>query len=840
MRKLKGKTAEKSNSLAEDIKGYLKKGKKMRKNKKHPEALENFSRAIELDSNCAEAYLNRAIVYQNINQHRNALEDFNKAIQLDPDNDHAYLHRALSYKILEDYDKSLNDLDRTMELNAKSRLVCLYNKGNVYASAGQRDKALEAFSEAISLKPNDAESYMRRGSMYAVMREYDKASTDLDKAVELDPKNANCYCGRGILHAYMHKDDKALADFDKAVEIRPEDPVILLNKSIFHLRLKQLDKALEIVEKTIQLDPEFALGHFHRGLIYEQLRQVDKALEDYRRAVKLDPDNSHFYVHVGIVYGNLYLFDKAFDFLNKAIKINPKDFWAYLNRGIGYLDLGKHNTALKDFDIALKLSPKAAYTHFERGKALCYLINEKKTFAELKTHRRKIVASFKRALETAGEDENLIKLSKWWLDFSRIYCDASVENRKRLRIFAELYEDALESDFFSKVFTEKNRLSIFMSATKTLDKSECHFDVLRRWNSFTPIIPGKVRSNLGGGYFLAWEGSGSVIDPGYNYIENFIDSGRSLGDVKNIIITHAHDDHTADFEALLSLFSKMGKHERLNLFVNLGSQVKFSNLISKNEPEIDKVEILNDNQVYEISKDVKMKATRAMHRDILTEMTSKGLIFQMKRPSRTYALGITGDTKFYFRTAEKKEKSLCDFFENIDVLVLHMGSMHEDEFELTSDNFVGHQYQGEHLGIRGIMNMIFQCRPKLAIISEFGEELKHMRISIARWIDNTFDNYDSSNKVRVIPGDVGLRIVFEDSIKIRCEVCGKLIELEDIDYAETSINDKIAYCCKNHKREDVVSKFKEEEEEEIRARVKSVGCMLDLTPLTETSRMKTT
>jgi len=839
MRKLEGKTAQKSNSLAEDVKGYLEKGKKMRKNKRHPEALENFSRTIELDSNCAEAYFNRAMVYQNINQHQNAVEDFNKAIQLDPDNDHIYIHRAFSYKILEDYDKSLNDLDRTMELNAKSRPACLCNKGDVYASAGQHDKAVEAFSEAISLKPNDAENYRRRGNMYGAIREYDKALADLDKAIELDPKNADCYCSRGILHAYLGKHDKALADFDKAIELRPDDPIILLNKCIFHLRLEQLDKALETVEKIIQLDPKSALGHFHRGLIYEHLRQVDKALEDYHRAVTLDPNNAHFYVHVGIVYGNLYLFDKAFDFLNKAIKTNPKDWVAYLNRGIGYLDLGKHDIALKDFDIALKLCPKMAYVHFERGKALCYLTNEKKTFAELKTHRRKIVDSFRRALETA-EDEYLIKLSKWWLDFSKIYCDASVENRKRLKIFAELYEDALESDFFSKVFREKNRLSMFMSATKTLDKSECYFDVLRRWNSFTPIIPGKVRSNLGGGYFLAWEGCGSVIDPGYNYIENFIDSGRSLGDVKNIIITHAHDDHTADFEALLSLFSKMGKHERLNLFVNLGSQVKFSNLISKNEPEIDKVEILNDNQVYEISKDVKMKATRAMHRDILTEMTSKGLIFEMKRRSRTYALGITGDTKFYLRSIEEKEKSLCDFFENMDVLVLHMGSMHEDEFGLMSDNFMGHQYQGEHLGVRGVMNMIFQCRPKLAIISEFGEELKHMRINIARWIDNTFDNYDSSNKARVIPGDVGLRIVFDDSIKIRCEVCGELVELKDIDYAETSINDKIAYYCKNHKREDVVGKFKEKEEKEIRARVKSVGCMLDLTPLTETSRMKTT
>lgn len=823
----KRKKGKQGKSCADDAKSHMEKGKKMRENKKYDRALENFSRAIESDTNCAEAYFGRAITYQDLDDHQKALKDLNKAIQLDPDNAHIYIHRARSYAALKDYDKSLADLDKTTQLDPKNRPAVLFNRGCVYVDAEQYDKALKIFSQFTRLAPKVADGYWMRGKMNHRLGHYKKALADLDKAIRLNPNNEYYYNSRGITYSYLKKNEKALADLKRAIELRPDNMIFHLNKNVFHIRLGQYERALESIERAINRNPDFARSYFQRGLTYEHLRQYDKALEDYHRTLALDPNSSHTYVHIGIIYGQLHLFDIAFNFLNKAIKMDPKDAVAYLNRGIGYLDLGKHDIALKDFEVAFKLDPKMNLAHFERGKALCYLANGKKTFAEKRAHRKKIVDSFRKAMENT-DDAELIKLSKWWIDFSKIYCDASVENRKRLKVFAELYQDAFEFGFFSEVLTEKNRLRRFMTATKTLDKSECCFEVLRRWNSFTPIIPGKARSSLGGGYFLVWDGYGSVIDSGYNYMENFINSGRNLGDIKNIIITHAHDDHTADFEALLSLFSKAKKLEKPTLFMNLGSQVKFSNLISKNEFKIDRVEILNDNRIYEISRNVKMKATKAMHKDILTETTSRGLIFVMKNGSRTCNLGITGDTRLYSKGIEE-EKGLCDLFENMDVLVLHIGSMHENEFRLTKDNFEGHEYKGEHLGIRGVMNMVFQCRPKLAIISEFGEELKDMRIYIARWMDNIFDNYDSSNKVRVVPGDIGLRIVFDNSIKIKCEICGKLVELKDISYAETLVNDKISYHCASHKREEVVDKFREKEEKEIRFRARSVGCSLDLT-----------
>ena len=118
---------------------------------------------------------------------------------------------------------------------------------------------------------------------------------------------------------------------------------------------------------------------------------------------------------------------------------------------------------------------------------------------------------------------------------------------------------------------------------------------MRRWNSYTPVITEKFKENLGGGYFFVCEGKGIVIDPGYNFIENFIEYGFSLGDIDSIVMTHAHDDHTADFEPLLSLFSQLFKsaEKKIDLYVNLGASAKYSSIISKNEKLFEKVIIMN-------------------------------------------------------------------------------------------------------------------------------------------------------------------------------------------------------------------------------------------------------
>ena len=61
----------------------------------------DYSRAIELDPNDADAYNNRANVKGKLGQHEEAIKDFNKAIELEPGNTGLHHNQALEYGRIE-------------------------------------------------------------------------------------------------------------------------------------------------------------------------------------------------------------------------------------------------------------------------------------------------------------------------------------------------------------------------------------------------------------------------------------------------------------------------------------------------------------------------------------------------------------------------------------------------------------------------------------------------------------------------------------------------------------------------------------------------------------------
>ncbi len=109
------------------------------------------------------------------------------------------------------------------EAMAKKRedFVTYWESASAYLKNGQYDKAIEDYSRAIAIDPNNANAYNGRGIAYRKKDQYDKALEDFNKAIAIDPNSANAYNGRGI--AYRKKDqyDKALEDFNKAIAIKP-------------------------------------------------------------------------------------------------------------------------------------------------------------------------------------------------------------------------------------------------------------------------------------------------------------------------------------------------------------------------------------------------------------------------------------------------------------------------------------------------------------------------------------------------------------------------------------------------------------------------------------------
>ena len=85
------------------------------------------------------------------------------------------------------------------------------------------DKAIETYTLAIGLNPNDYAIYNNRGAAYHATGEFQKAIDDYTKAVELNPYHFSAYNNRGAAYEDIGNIEQAVADYRKALEIKPEN-----------------------------------------------------------------------------------------------------------------------------------------------------------------------------------------------------------------------------------------------------------------------------------------------------------------------------------------------------------------------------------------------------------------------------------------------------------------------------------------------------------------------------------------------------------------------------------------------------------------------------------------
>ena len=79
-------------------------------------AIQEFTRAIEIEPEYYYAYYNRVLVYYQSGELESSLADYNKAIELQPDNAYWTFERGFLYLELGDREKAIIDLEKSLEL----------------------------------------------------------------------------------------------------------------------------------------------------------------------------------------------------------------------------------------------------------------------------------------------------------------------------------------------------------------------------------------------------------------------------------------------------------------------------------------------------------------------------------------------------------------------------------------------------------------------------------------------------------------------------------------------------------------------------------------------------
>ena len=249
-------------------------------------AITDYTQAIRLNPDHANAYNNRGVAKSDLGQHFAAIADYDIAIRLNPDYAQAYNNRGVAKSDLGQHFAAIADFDIAIRLNPDDA-EAYYNRGIAKDHLGQHFAAIADYDIAIRLNPDYANAYNNRGVAKSDLSQHFAAIADYDIAIRLNPDYANAYNNRGLAKDHLGQHFAAIADYDIAIRLNPDYADTYNNRGLAKSKLGQHFAAIADFDIAIRLNPNDANAYYTRGLAKALLNRTWEAKQDVRTALRL-------------------------------------------------------------------------------------------------------------------------------------------------------------------------------------------------------------------------------------------------------------------------------------------------------------------------------------------------------------------------------------------------------------------------------------------------------------------------------------------------------------------------------------------------------------------------
>jgi len=309
--------------------------------------------------------------------YNDALQQFTKAVELQPNNAVPYIKRADAYEMLGDYEKATEDLDRAVIFD-KNDADAFYRAGKMYYKIGNFEKALERATSALDIQRNNLDALALKIDAEIKLKQNANALSDAKILLRYKETAENFY-RFGIVNEINGMMPDALKAYQDAISKNRRYVEAFTSLADLQRRMKNINPALENVNTAIQLDPKYAEAYVVRSQIYSEQMKFPEAINDISTVIMIQPENEDMYFQRGIYYQNFAQHLYAINDFSKVISLNPKRHEAYIKRALSYEQTMNFKEAIRDYNCLVKLGgddPKVLQLLSESEKRLFELNRE--------------------------------------------------------------------------------------------------------------------------------------------------------------------------------------------------------------------------------------------------------------------------------------------------------------------------------------------------------------------------------------------------------------------------------------------------------------------------------
>ena len=201
---------------------WLKKAKAQRQLDDYEAALQTCNNALRYYQSPQLLNYCKALTLYGLGRYEEAISAYNESIEIDPDDIWSWYNRGEAYTKLQQYDRAILDFKKVIQLDSDRSFVAWNNLGKVYYQQKKYQQAIEAYNEALAIKPEYLPALIGLGNTLKAVRLYDQAATTYNQALEIDPNYHEAWYGKGSVAEYLGQYRTARGYYQKALELKPE------------------------------------------------------------------------------------------------------------------------------------------------------------------------------------------------------------------------------------------------------------------------------------------------------------------------------------------------------------------------------------------------------------------------------------------------------------------------------------------------------------------------------------------------------------------------------------------------------------------------------------------
>lgn len=190
---------------------------------------------------------------------------------------------------------------------------------------GRLEDAQQHYSQALSLKPDDAGLWNHLGNLLWQLGRKDEAAQHLQQALKLNPQYWEAAHNCGMLLLELGRHAEAIKCFDAAEKLNSNSAALYQMRAVCLSAANRFEEAQADYERSIALDPSLAETHNNLGLLHWRFDRLEQAFACFDRALALRPDFHAVLNNKAVVLLHLQWLDEAFATLQRSLAAAPND-----------------------------------------------------------------------------------------------------------------------------------------------------------------------------------------------------------------------------------------------------------------------------------------------------------------------------------------------------------------------------------------------------------------------------------------------------------------------------------------------------------------------------------